>query len=146
MRGPRFARLILLAPLAFAASAAEDVRGIRGAPGITETAPAPPLAPPAESGKRGARSYPEQPPTIPHSIAGYEISLRANKCLACHSRRRSAETGAPMAGVTHFMGRDLQVLSEISPRRYFCTQCHVPQAAAAPPVGNGFIDGADLPE
>lgn len=149
MRRPRFSRLILRAffivPLAFAA-AAEDVRGIRGAPAIPETAPAPPLLPDGNSEKRRARAYPEQPPLIPHSIAGYEISLRANKCLACHSRRLSAETGAPMASISHFMGRDLQILSEISPRRYFCTQCHVPQTGAVPPVGNGFIDGADLPE
>ncbi len=147
MRGPHLSRLILAAALAAAlpGAGADDFHRLRGA-AILDTAKAPPLAKTEKPGARRARNYPEQPPTIPHSIAGYEISLRGNKCLSCHSRRRSAETGAPMASISHFAGRDLQILSDISPRRYFCTQCHVPQTAAAPPVGNDFIDGADLPE
>jgi nitrate reductase cytochrome c-type subunit len=32
---------------------------------------------------------------IPHSIEGYEISLRANKCLSCHARTRVQESQAP---------------------------------------------------
>ena len=145
MRGPNYPRLILALLAAALPAAADDFHRLRGAD-ITETAPAPPVAPTEKPGVRRIRNYPEQPPTIPHSIDGYEISLRGNKCLSCHSRRRSAETGAPMASISHFAGRDLQILSDISPRRYFCTQCHVPQTAAAPPVESGFIDGADLPE
>ena len=124
---------------------AGSLTGLRGDASAAEIAPAPPTPRPDDEDKRKARNYPEQPPTIPHSIDGYEISLRANKCLACHSRRRSVETGAPMVAISHFMGRDLQVLSDISPRRYFCTQCHVVQTQSSPPVGNGFIDAADLP-
>lgn len=30
-------------------------------------------------------SFVYQPPLIPHSIRSYEVSLNANKCLACHS-------------------------------------------------------------
>jgi cytochrome c-type protein NapB len=31
-------------------------------------------------------------------------------------------------------------LASISPRRYFCTQCHVPQHNVSIPVENDFID------
>ena len=34
--------------------------------------------------------------------------------------------------------RDGQELDNISPRRYFCTQCHVAQTDAKPLVENGF--------
>ena len=149
MRGSHISRLILCSAMLFANAAAlaedppHDPR--RGGTLIDEIAPAPPSAKNENDDRKRLRNYPEQPPTIPHSVDGYEISLRGNKCLACHSRRRSAETGAPMAGVSHFRGRDLQVRAEISPARYFCLQCHVPQTSASPPTGNDFIDGADLP-
>lgn len=119
--------------------------GMRGDVELDAGAAPPPLAPYQETDKRRLRNYPEQPPTIPHSIDGYEISLRGNKCLSCHSRRRSVETGAPMISVSHFMDRDLQVLSDISPRRYFCNQCHVAETTVPSPVGNEFIDAAELP-
>ena len=38
------------------------------------------------------------------------------------------------------MDRDGQFLASVSPRRYFCTQCHVPQSMANPPVSNDFVD------
>ena len=44
----------------------------------------------ANTSEREVRNYPEQPPLIPHSIEGYEISVNANKCLSCHARARSA--------------------------------------------------------
>jgi cytochrome c-type protein NapB len=45
-----------------------------------------------------------------------------------------------MVSVTHFMARDGQVLTSVSPRRFFCTQCHVTQLRVRPLVGNTFID------
>ena len=41
-----------------------------------------------------------------------------------------------MISVTHFMDRDGQVLADVTPRRYFCTACHVPQTDAQPLVPN----------
>jgi cytochrome c-type protein NapB len=32
------------------------------------------------------------------------------------------------------------VLGQVSTRRYFCMQCHVPQDAVRTPVGNSFQD------
>ncbi|GAL17917.1 nitrate reductase cytochrome c550-type subunit [Vibrio maritimus] len=36
------------------------------------------------------------------------------------------------------MNREDAVLADMSPRRYFCLQCHVPQVDAQPLVGNDF--------
>lgn len=87
-----------------------------------------------------SRNYPMQPPIIPHTVRGYEVNLNNNKCLSCHSRQRTEESQAPMVSVTHFMDRDGNFLAEISPRRYFCNQCHVTQADIKPLVENDFID------
>lgn len=82
--------------------------------------------------------YVYQPPLIPHSIRGYEISTNANKCLSCHSFRNSVDSGATKISVTHYATRQGQVLSDVSPRRYFCLQCHVIQTDTGLLVGNDF--------
>jgi cytochrome c-type protein NapB len=86
------------------------------------------------------RNYPMQPPVIPHTTRDYTLNLNVNKCLSCHSRQRTEESQAPMVSVTHFMDRDGNFLAEISPRRYFCNQCHITQADVKPLVDNTFID------
>lgn len=45
-----------------------------------------------------------------------------------------------MVSITHFMDRDGQFLASVSPRRYFCVQCHVPQSPVKPPIANRFVD------
>ena len=45
-----------------------------------------------------------------------------------------------MISITHFMDRDGQVLADVTPRRYFCTECHVQQTDARPLVPNTFKD------
>lgn len=87
-----------------------------------------------------SRSYPMQPPVIPHTIRGYEVNTNTNKCMTCHSRQRTGESQAPMVSVTHYMNSEGNFLAEISPRRYFCTQCHVTQLDAKPLIDNEFID------
>ncbi|MBB1088267.1 nitrate reductase cytochrome c-type subunit [Lysobacter sp. SG-8] len=86
------------------------------------------------------RAYPMQPPTIPHSIDNYQVSVNTNRCMLCHARHNAANFQAPPVSVTHYMDRDDQFLATISPRRYFCNQCHVVQTDAQPLVANGFID------
>ncbi|MCF7352759.1 nitrate reductase cytochrome c-type subunit [Vibrio sp. CK2-1] len=83
-------------------------------------------------------SYVYQPPLIPHTIRNYEVSLNANKCLACHSWKNAKDMGATKISVTHYVNRQDAVLSDVSPRRYFCLQCHVPQADAKPLVENKY--------
>ncbi|MCK5818243.1 MAG: nitrate reductase cytochrome c-type subunit [Psychromonas sp.] len=82
--------------------------------------------------------YITQPPLIPHKIRGYRIDVLSNKCLSCHSWKNANENNATKISVTHFRTRDGAVLSDVSPRRYFCLQCHVPQTDAKLIVGNSF--------
>jgi cytochrome c-type protein NapB len=114
--------------------------GLRGRTPLNEEPKAPRLANVENTDIRRGRAYTSQPPTIPHSIEKYEITRNVNFCMYCHSRVRTEEFQAPMVSATHYMDRDHDYLAEISPRRYFCTQCHVPQTDAKPPVGNEFLD------
>jgi cytochrome c-type protein NapB len=114
--------------------------GLRGPTPLNDEGAAAPMAPTRNTAEREVRNYPEQPPVIPHSIDGYQIDLRSNKCLSCHARARTGESQAPMVSITHFMDRDGQFLASVSPRRFFCTECHVPQSVADPPVSNDFVD------
>jgi cytochrome c-type protein NapB len=102
--------------------------------------PIPPIARPITDDKRVMRNYPEQPPVIPHSIDNYQLTLKTNRCLDCHRRQYTEGSGAPMISVTHFMDRDGQVLADVTPRRYFCTACHVQQTDAKPLVPSTFQD------
>jgi cytochrome c-type protein NapB len=113
---------------------------MRGATPIIEESRPPELGNPENKDIRRKRAYPMQPPTIPHKIDNYGIDLNSNKCLFCHSRRRTEESQAPMVSVTHYMDRDGNFLAEVSPRRYFCEQCHVVQMEAKPLVDNTFRD------
>jgi cytochrome c-type protein NapB len=82
------------------------------------------------------RNFEKQPPLIPHSIKGYNITQNFNKCMDCHSKERAAETGATKVAQSHYLDREDKQQSNISPRRYFCMQCHVPQFDAKPLVAN----------
>lgn len=136
-------RLFAAATLAAASSTvvmAQTFSTLRGATPLNQEGPPPVMTPEQNSSIREPRNYPEQPPVIPHSTEGYEISANANKCLSCHARSRVRESQAPMISITHFADRDGQFLASISPRRYFCTQCHVPQHNVRAPIENDFVD------
>jgi len=111
----------------------------RGEP-LTSEPSAAPMARGENTDRRRQRAWPEQPPTIPHSIDGYQLDRNANRCLLCHARANAETFQAPMVSVTHFMDRDGQVLAQVSPRRFFCTQCHVVQTDARVLVDNTFTD------
>src|SRR5215813_13626069 len=119
---------------------AQTFSALRGPTPLNQEGPPPPMTPEQNTSVREPRNYPEQPPVIPHSTEGYEVSLQGNKCLSCHARTRVRESQAPMISITHFADRDGQFLASISPRRYFCTQCHVPQHTVRAPVENDFVD------
>ena len=82
------------------------------------------------------RDFVQQPPLIPHTIKGYTVTKNFNKCMDCHAFNKAKVAGATRVSVTHFRTREGQELDNISPRRYFCTQCHVPQTDARPLVEN----------
>jgi len=119
---------------------AQTFSALRGPTPLDQEGPPPAMTPEQNTSVREPRNYPEQPPVIPHSTEGYEVTVHANKCLSCHARTRVRESQAPMISITHFTDRDGQFLASISPRRYFCTQCHVPQHNVRMPVENDFVD------
>ena len=86
-----------------------------------------------------ARDYVQQPPLIPHKVEGYEISTNFNKCMDCHAWSKAKQANATKVSLTHFRDQASGAeLANISPSRYFCNQCHVPQVDAKPLVGNSF--------
>ncbi len=121
------------------AVADDEIATLRGAAIDTEKEP-PRLANVDNRDIKRPRAYPMQPPTIPHKIRDYRVDLNSNKCLSCHSRKQTGESQAPMISVTHYQDRDGNFLADVSPRRYFCEQCHVVQTDARSLVGNEFED------
>ena len=99
-----------------------------------------PIAPARQERDRAPydRDFVQQPPLIPHTINGYQITKNFNKCMDCHAFQRAKASGATKVSVTHFRTREGQELDNISPRRYFCTACHVPQTDAKALVDNTF--------
>lgn len=137
--------LSVLAALALLASAPQAIAqravdNMRGPTPLAETVKPAPMVNPDNSDVRRVRNYAMQPPVIPHKIEGYQVDKNANRCMMCHARTRTQESQAPMISVTHFQNRDGNFLAELSPRRYFCLQCHVPQADLQPLVQNNFKD------
>lgn len=84
------------------------------------------------------RNYFQQPPVIPHKVEEYRITANNNKCMSCHSWENYKDSGATKISQTHFKDRDGKDHSTLAARRYFCTQCHVPQVDAPPLVENEF--------
>ncbi|MFN3987408.1 MAG: nitrate reductase cytochrome c-type subunit [Rhodocyclaceae bacterium] len=132
-----FALIAAIGLGAIGSAAAQSVSSVRGAevdapelePGQYRVMPdGPPIQ----------RDYLQQPPLVPHKVDGYEISVNFNKCMDCHSWTRYRAAGATKVSLTHFKDRESNELSNISPRRYFCLQCHVPQTDARPLVENRF--------
>ena len=138
-----FLACALLAPPLLAQDLGEQPRLTGNAP-PTVPMKAPPVPRTIADDVRRMRNYPEQPPVIPHTIDGYQLTLNTNRCLSCHARQFTQGSGAPMISVTHFMDRDSQVLADVTPRRYFCTACHVTQADTPPLVANTFRDALTI--
>lgn len=117
---------------------AVEVQSLRGSLAPNEPATVPEQKRWNKDGEPLDRAYMQQPPLIPHQIKGYRVNLKSNKCLSCHSWANARNSGAPRISQTHFDDRDGNSLANVSPRRYFCNQCHVPQVNARPLVVNTF--------
>ncbi|WP_421701898.1 nitrate reductase cytochrome c-type subunit [Aliiroseovarius sp.] len=87
---------------------------------------------------RFTRNYRQQPPLIPHSVDQYQIDLKANRCLSCHDWTNAGERKAPTLSMTHYQDREGNQLDTVAGTRWFCNQCHVPQADAPELVENIF--------
>ena len=135
MRALAAALLALAAALAWAEPL---VDAMRGATPILEATQPPRLSNWVNDDNRMPRNFAQQPPVIPHRVDGYQIDKNFNKCLDCHARGKTEVSLAVPVSSTHYMNREGKVLAQVSTRRYFCLQCHVPQEAAKPLVGNSF--------
>jgi cytochrome c-type protein NapB len=131
--------MAILATLTISMQAtAETVTSLRGIQGIEQESTAPEAKKFPKDNEPITRDYVQQPPLIPHKIDHYQINLKSNKCMSCHSWSNYRKSGATKISQTHFESRDKHVLANVSARRYFCTQCHVPQVDAKPLVENSF--------
>ncbi len=124
--------------------AAEDIISLRDGLAISEEAAPASIPRVDDTDLKRERNYPMQPPVIPHDTRGYEVNLQVNKCMSCHARKQTEQSQAPMISVTHYMDREGNFLAEISPRRYFCNQCHVNQSEVRNGLENDFRDMAEL--
>ncbi len=136
-----FGLMVLIASFsAGSANSAPLVDAMRGSVPLADEPHPPPLVNQENKDVRRNRAFAMQPPTIPHRIDGYQVDRNANRCVACHARTRIEETRAIPIPATHYMDRDGTMRGDISPRRYFCTQCHVPQDEVKPLVDNTYQD------
>jgi len=138
-----FAFISIVGLMTFAVAEVQ-VANLRGSADLDVEPKAPKIAAEVNDDKRLDRDYPMAAPTVPHKIDGYQINLNANKCLSCHNRQRVEESQATMVSVTHFMNRDGNFLADVSPNRYFCTQCHASQLDVKPLIENEFVSMDEL--
>ncbi|MCP3869957.1 MAG: nitrate reductase cytochrome c-type subunit [Gammaproteobacteria bacterium] len=130
--------MIACVALIFTGTAIGAVDSLRGSQAIPEMSKEP--AKMQQMVVKGGvdRSYKQQPPVIPHDIEKDKIDLKVNTCMNCHSEKTFKAKKAPKAGDSHYEDRDGKMLETLSARRYFCNQCHAPQANVAPLVENSF--------
>lgn len=133
--------IALLAGLTIAGyGIAQELKGIkslRQAP-LTEDSNAPEVLKQSTPADGFSRAYRQQPPLIPHKTDGYQINTENNACMTCHDWPGNTRVNAPKISETHYVDRQGARLDKVAGTRYFCTQCHVPQADTKPLVGNSF--------
>jgi len=109
--------------------------------------------------ERYERSFENAPPMIPHMTDGFfPITKDNNICLSCHMPNVAPATGAVAIPESHFTNYRPDVkkvgdkyavdakegevvakkLENLSPARFNCSQCHVPQANVTVDIKNTF--------
>lgn len=131
--------LILAPPLA-----AQEVHSLRGATTIKDTAQVHDVKRQNTDAGKMKRAYRQQPPMIPHKIDGYQIDLKANKCMRCHDWPYNTDEQATKISETHYINREGVALDRVARTRWFCTQCHVPQVNARALVRNTFKSSIEV--
>lgn len=114
-----------------------NIQSLRGDYDINELSPEPEIKRTHDT-EPLPRQFAAQPPLIPHSITGYKINLKFNKCLTCHSWSNTEKTDAIPVSTSHFFNRENNFSKQISARRYFCVQCHVTQVDAPELIENTY--------
>ena len=123
-----------------AAQELRDVASLRGA-AVDEPVAVEEIFHPDE--RRFNRNYRQQPPLIPHAVDQYQIDTNANRCLSCHDWSHAGDRNAPTLSMTHYLDREGRELDSVAGTRWFCNQCHVPQANAPALVENTFRPSTD---
>ena len=85
-----------------------------------------------------ARDFVQQPPLIPHTIRGYQITKNFNKCMDCHAWSKVKETGATKVSGTHFKDSTGTRARQHLAAPLLLHGCHVPQTDAKPLVANTY--------
>src|SRR5512139_1422420 len=139
---PLVAAVAVALATSFAASGpfaqeAKAPKALREAP-LTEDGPPPDVTKQSVPAGGFERAYRQQPPLIPHKVDGYQITTENNACMGCHDWPGNTRVNAPKISETHYVDRQGVRLDKVAGTRYFCQQCHVPQADAKPLVGNIF--------
>ena len=123
---------------------AGPVNSLRGEINVDETGPAPANVGQAKPVAGFGRAYRQQPPLIPHRVEGYQVNKDFNKCLSCHAWPQNAQFNAPKVSETHYETRAGERTDDVARSRWFCTQCHVPQAATEELVPNAFKNAREV--
>jgi len=121
----------------------KGVKALREAP-VNQIDPAPDVYKQSTPAEGFARAYRQQPPLIPHKIDNYQITSENNACMNCHDWPGNTRVHAPKISETHYVDRQGARLDKVAGTRYFCQQCHVPQADAKPLVGNTFENATQV--
>ena len=135
--------LVLTLAAGAALAQSQSVVTLRGEIGLTEINPAPAILEQSKPAYGFSRAYRQQPPLIPHRVDGYQVTRAFNKCISCHGWPQNAQYGAPKVSETHYETREGVPLDDVAASRWFCTQCHVPQADAPALVPNAFKNAAE---
>lgn len=117
---------------------ADEVKSLRGVRDLDAPSKPPEINRIIADDRPIPREFIQQPPLIPHKIEGYQMDKNYNKCLSCHSWANYKQAKATKIPPTHFQDRDGNERANVSPNRFFCTQCHVPQKDTAPLIINEF--------
>lgn len=79
-----------------------------------------------------ARPYDNAPPLVPHSTDGMTLARTQNDCLDCHIEGDEVDDGhvATKIPASHFVNEftGTKTTTTVVGNRYYCLQCHVPQA------------------
>ena len=130
--------------IGIAQDASERLKSLGGGEVLDRINKAPDIRRQSVSDGGFGRAYRQQPPLIPHKITGYQITPTNNRCMECHDWPGHIKAKAPKVSETRYVDRQGARLDEIAGTRYFCQQCHVPQADAQPLVDNVFKNATEV--
>jgi cytochrome c-type protein NapB len=151
---PRFIRFLLVtataATIGLAAGAviaqdkSEKLKALGGEAALEQTNATPETFKQSTPADGFGRVYRQQPPLVPHKIDGYQVTADNNACMSCHDWPGNVQAKAPKISETHYVDRQGVRLDKVAGTRYFCQQCHVPQADAKPLVSNSFQNATQV--